>query len=94
MVFRFYSNTISQASRAIAGWIFLVGMFLIGFGLMIYLMPEFFAALAAIILCTIGIGCTITAAKIFWSSRGRGDSGSSQGYRENVHIRIEEHHDQ
>jgi hypothetical protein len=94
MVFRFYSNTISQASRDVAAWIFIVGMFLIGFGLLIFLFPEFFATLAAIVFWIMGIGCAVTAVKIFLATRFHGGPGPSQGYRENVHIHIEEHHNQ
>lgn len=90
MVFRFYSNTISQASRALAMWIFIAGMMLIGFGLLIYVFPEFFATLAAIFFWVIGAGCGITAVKIFMATRSRNNIDPSDGYRENVHIRIED----
>ena len=95
MVFRFYSNTISQASRAFAAGIFIIGMILIGFGFLIYLLPKLFAYLAAIVFWIIGIGCGITAVKIFLASSGNHDNiNSSEGYRENVHIRIDEHREQ
>ncbi|MBN1974594.1 MAG: hypothetical protein JW787_13220 [Sedimentisphaerales bacterium] len=94
MVFRFYSNTLSQASRAFAAGIFITGMVLIGFGFLIYLLPKLFALLAAIVFWTIGIGCGVVAVKIFLSSRDHVNADSSEGYRENVHIRIEEHHEQ
>ena len=94
MVFRFYSNTISQASRAFAAGVFIVGMVLIGFGFLIFLLPKFFATLAAIVFCMIGIGCMVTAVKIFLFSKNHEPSDPSDVYRENVHIHIEEHHDQ
>lgn len=95
MCFRFYTNAVSQASKAIAAGIFIAGMMLIGFGFMIYLLPKFFATLAAIVFFVTGVGCGITAIKIFWAQRklDKIDSDDSQGYRENVRIHIEEHHE-
>jgi hypothetical protein len=95
MCFRFYTNALSQASKTLAAGIFIVGMMLIGFGFMIYLLPKFFATLAAIVFFVAGVGCGITAIKIFWAQRklDKIDSDDSQGYRENVRIHIEEHHE-
>ncbi len=94
MVFRFYSNTISRASRAFAAGIFIIGMVIIGFGFLIYLLPKLFATLASIVFWVIGIGCLITAVKIFLITKDNDDSNSSSGYRENVQIHIEERNDQ
>ena len=93
MSFQFYSNVISQASRRIAGGIFATGLMLIGFGLLIYLMPKFFATLAAIVFFAAGIGTCITALKIFMAQRqiDKGTNNESTEYRKNVRIRIEEH---
>jgi uncharacterized membrane protein len=93
MSFQFYSNVISQASRRIAGGIFATGLMLIGFGLLIYLMPKFFATLAAIVFFIAGIGTCITALKIFMAQRqiDKGTNNESTEYRKNVRIRIEEH---
>ena len=95
MVFRYYTNAISHASRTVAASIFIIGLLLIGFGTIIVALPELFAFLASAIFFIAGIGCTITAVKIFWASKklDRADSGSSGSYRENVRIHIEEHHD-
>jgi uncharacterized membrane protein len=95
MVFRYYTNAISRASRNVAAGIFIVGMILIGFGFMIYLLPKFFATLAAMVFFIAGIGCGITAVKIFWTLRKMDQAGSNppEAYRENVQIHIEEHHD-
>jgi len=96
MVFRFYSNTISKASRSFAAGIFIIGMVLIGFGFMIYLLPKFFATLASIVFWILGIGCGVTAVKIFLALRKveQLNSDPSQDYRENVQIHIEERHEQ
>ncbi len=95
MSFRFYTNVISQASRAFAAGIFIVGLVLIGFGFMIYLLPRFFATLAAVVFFVTGAGCGITAVKIFLAQRklDRLNSDDSQGHRKNVQIRAEEHYD-
>ncbi len=95
MSFRFYTNVISQASRTIAAGIFIVGLVLIGFGFMIYLLPRFFATLAAVVFFVTGAGCGITAVKIFLAQRklNRLNSDDSQGHRKNVQIRTEEHYD-
>ena len=96
MNFRFYTNAISQASRAVAAGIFIVGLLLIGFGVIIAALPEIFAYLAAAMFFIAGIGCGITAVKIFWAQRklDKINSDDSQGYRKNVQIHIEEHYDQ
>ena len=95
MSFRFYTNVISRASRAVASGVFITGMVLIGFGFMIYLLPKFFATLASIVFCVTGAGCLVTAVKIFWAQRkfSKMETNQSQEYRENVHIHIEEHHE-
>jgi len=93
MSFRFYTNMISQASRNIAAGIFIVGLVLIGFGFMIYLLPRFFATLAAVVFFVAGISCGITAVKIFLAQRKLDKVNSSEPYRENVQIHIEEHHE-
>ena len=95
MNFRFYTNAISQASRGIAAGIFITGLVLIGFGFMIYLLPKFFATLAAIVFFVAGTGCGITAVKIFLAQKelDKMTADDSQSYRKNVQIHTEEHHD-
>jgi hypothetical protein len=94
MSFRFYTNAISQVSRRIAAAILIVGLLLIGFGVIILALPEIFAFLAAAVFFIVGVGCGITAVKIFLAQRklDKISSEDSQGYRENVQIHIEEHH--
>jgi hypothetical protein len=96
MSFRFYTNVLSQASRNFAAGLFIVGLLLIGFGFLVYILRDLFAILASIVFFVAGIGCGITAVKIFWAQRklDKINSNDSQGYRENVHIHIEEHHDE
>jgi hypothetical protein len=93
MSFHYYRNVVSQASRTIAAGIFIVGMVLIGFGFMIYLLPKFFATLAAVVFFIAGLGCGITAVKIFLAQRKIDKMSSDDGitgYRKNVRIHTEE----
>ncbi len=96
MSFRFYTNTISQASRNFAAGLFITGLLLIGFGFLVYILRDLFAILASIVFFVAGVGCGITAVKIFWALRklDKINSGDSPGYRENVQIHIEEHQDE
>ena len=95
MNFRFYRNAISQASRNVAAGIFITGLVLIGFGVIIIALPEIFAFLAAAVFFVAGLVCGITAVKIFLAQR-RIDkiiSDDLEGYRKNVRIHVEEDYD-
>ncbi|MHC4865219.1 MAG: hypothetical protein ACYTEX_14115 [Planctomycetota bacterium] len=95
MSFRFYTNAISQASRSVAAGIFIVGLLLIGFGVIIVALPEVFAFLAAAVFFLAGLGCGITAFKIFMAQRrlDRASRDAGDAYRDNVQIHIEDHDD-
>ena len=96
MSFRFYTNVISRASRNFAAGLFITGLLLIGFGFLVYILRDLFAILAAIVFFVSGIGCGITAVKIFWALHkfDKAASDDSQPYRDNVRIHIEEHRDE
>lgn len=96
MVFRYYSNVLSQASRRIAAGIFIVGLLLVGFATIIAALPEIFAYLAAAVFFAVGVACCVTAIKIFLAQRrlDQMDSESPAEYRTNVRIHTREHHDQ
>ena len=87
MVFRYYSNAISQATRGIATGILVTGLMLIGFGMLIAAMPEVFAYLAAGLFFLAGFGCALTALKIYWAQKraDRMDASSDTTYH-NVRI--------
>jgi len=95
MVLRFYSNAVSQASRTVAATIMVVGLLLIGFGVLIAALPELFAYLAAAMFFIAGIGCGLTAIKIFWAQRqiDRMTSDEDHAYRKNVRIHTQNHQD-
>jgi len=95
MPFRFYTNVLSQASRTMASGILVLGLLLIGFGVTILAFPELFAYLAALVFFIAGLGCALTAAKIFWTSRriGRFRAEDLDVYRKNVRIHVGEPYD-
>ncbi|MBN1359240.1 MAG: hypothetical protein JW993_01555 [Sedimentisphaerales bacterium] len=93
MVFRYYTNVLSQASRALASGILVVGMLLIGFGVLIAALPEVFAYLVAALFIVVGVGCGLTALKIFWAQH-RMDKAEGPGpMRHNVRVRQTEFFD-
>jgi hypothetical protein len=88
MVFRYYSNAVSQATRGIAHGIGIIGLLLIGFGTLILAIPELFIVLAAGMFFLAGFGCCFTALKIFLAQKQADhmDTGTTQVYRQNVRI--------
>jgi len=96
MVMRFYSNAVSQASRTVASGIAIVGFLLIGFGVLIFALPQLFAFLAAAMFFLAGIACFGTAIRIFIAQQ-RIDNATGQQeptvYRQNVRIHTEHHDD-
>jgi len=95
MVFRYYTNAISNASKSVATGIFVFGLALIGFGLLILALPALFAMLAAVVFFIAGAGCAATALKIYLVQRhiDKITRDDSSDYRENVRIHIEGHND-
>jgi len=86
---------ISQASKRVASGIFATGLGLIAFGVLIFLLPVLFAAIAAIFFCVMGFGACVTALKIYITQRAidkqiRREDNESSGYRENVRIKTEQ----
>lgn len=95
MPFRFYTNMMSEASRTVAAGIMIVGLLLMGFGVIIVALPELFALLAALVFFIAGVGCAITAIKIFWAQRqlDRLADDEMEAYRKNVRVRRDEPYD-
>ncbi len=93
-MFSFYTNAISQASKGIAKGVLTTGLALVGFGVLILVLPALFAMLAAGVFFIVGAGLVGTAARIFMARRqiNKINSDDSQGYRENVRIHIEDHY--
>ena len=95
MSFRFWTNMMSLASRRVAGGIFITGLLLIGFGILIIAFSEIFAFLAAAVFFIAGVGCSMTALKIFLAQRrfNKLNNDESQGHRKNVQIHSEEYYE-
>ena len=93
MFFRNCTNMISQATKSFAKGTFVFGLFLIGFGVLILALPAVFAFLAAMVFFMGGLGAVATAVKIYLANRKmeKMNRDGSEGYRENVQVRIEEH---
>lgn len=73
---------------------FIIGLMLIGFGMMIIAFQKFFALLAAMMFFIAGIGCAGTALKIFLAARRmRSSEDSSTVYHSNENVRIHELND-
>ena len=95
MSFRFYTNAISQASKGFARGMFITGLLLMGFAVIIMALPAIFAFLAAAVFFIAGFGCALTSVKIFLAQRRFDDMthDDSVSYRKNVQIHSEEYHD-
>lgn len=95
MVFSFHSNQwFSEATRGVMTSVFVIGLMLIGFGVLILTIPEFFIIIAAGLFFIAGMAVLGFAAKLFFVMRRFGKEVSGQdAYRKNVKIHIEEHHD-
>ena len=92
MSFRFYTNAISQASKAFAAGTFITGLLLMGFGAIILALPAIFAFLAAAVFFIAGLGCAVTGVKVFLAQRKLDnlDPDNSQNSRVNVRIHSDE----
>ena len=92
MVFRYFTDAISNASKSIAAGVFVFGLVLAGFGVLILALPELFAMLAAVVFFIAGAGCVGTAVKIYLVQRhiDKITRDDSSDYRKNVRIHAED----
>ena len=91
MPFRYYSNMMTQASRGFAKGLFIIGLLLIGFGVLVYVFKEILAAIAAVIFVAVGLVCCFGSIKLFLQSLNR-HKDAPDG-RKNVRIRFEDNQD-
>ena len=92
-MFRFNSNLFSQATRGMAKGSFFTGLFLIGFGMLVFFLRDVFAFIAAAIFFLAGFSAILYAIKLFWASGQMRKSGDSRdGHRDNVQIHYHEEH--
>ena len=92
-MFRFDSNLFSQATRGMAKGSFFTGLLLIGFGMLVFVLRDVFAIIAAAIFFMAGISAILYSIKLFWvSSQMRKSGDSRDGHRDNVQIHYREEH--
>jgi len=88
MLFNFYSNSFNQLSKGYAKVLFIVGLVLIGFGTLVWILKEILAVIAAAIFILVGIGCCFNAVRIFLSTM-KSQKTDNAGRSDNVKIRID-----
>jgi hypothetical protein len=89
MLFNFYSNSFNQFSKGYAKGLFVVGLLLIGFGTLVWILKEVLAVIAAAIFIAVGCFCCFNAVRIFVSTM-KPDNKDNDGRSDNVKIRIEQ----
>jgi hypothetical protein len=87
MLFNFYSNSFNQLSKGYAKVLFIVGLLLIGFGTLVWILKEVLAVIAAVIFIAVGCICCFNAVRIFISTV---KTNKDNNGRSNVKIRIEQ----
>lgn len=85
MFFRFESNSFSKAGKNIAKGSLITGLLLIGFGMLVFILRDIFAFLAAAIFFMAGFSAIGYAIKIFMATRKQPKSRQNV-YRENVEV--------
>ena len=94
MFFRLYSNSSNQVSKGFAKGLFIVGLLLIGFGTLVWVLKEVLAVIAAAIFIAVGTFCCFNAIRFFIASRKmRPFQDDSDVRSDNVKIRIEQNLD-
>jgi hypothetical protein len=88
MAFRFYSQTLSTASRTMAAGILSLGIMLVGLGVLIAAFPRAFAYIVAGLLILAGLGCAITAVRIFMAYKQMAKPASAQDEMRSDNIRV------
>jgi len=91
----FFSNHVSQATKGLAKGSLILGLLLIGFGMLVFVLRDLFALLAAAIFFIGGFSAIGYGIKLFIAAHrmGRDISDTDGAYRKNVNIRAEEHYD-
>ena len=88
MFFRFHSNSFNQLSKGYAKGLFVVGLLLIGFGTLVWILKEVLAVIAAAIFIIVGCVCCFNAVRIFISTLKTNKDNDNRS--DNVKIRIEQ----
>jgi len=88
MIFRTYSQTLSQASKTMAAGILMVGLLLISLGVLIAVFPKVFAYVVAGVLVVAGLGIAATALKIFLMHRRLTQTASGQDDMRSPNVQV------
>ena len=88
----FFSEQASQATKGLAKGSLILGLLLIGFGMLVFILRDIFALLAAAVFFIGGFSAIGYAIRLFIAAyrMGKSTSGPDGAYRENVNIRVEE----
>ena len=91
MTFKFYSNPFSQITKGFSKGLFVVGLLLIGFGTLVWILKEVFALIAAAIFMLAGLACCTNAVRLYFASRNsyKNNDDNSAGRSDNVRIHSE-----
>jgi O-antigen ligase len=92
MFYRSYTNAVSQASKTASAWFVVVGLILIGFGMLVWVLKDIFAFLAAALFFVVGFFCGVTGIKIYLAQRqlDKMNETDADSYRKNVRIHRED----
>jgi hypothetical protein len=94
MLFNFYSSSFNQVSKGYAKGLFVVGLLLIGFGTLVWILKEVLAVIAAAIFIIVGVICCFNSVRIFAGTmKSNKDNSDSAARSDNVRIRIEQNTD-
>ena len=91
----FFQDQFSQATKGLAKGSFFSGLFLIGFGMLVFVLRDLFAFLAAGMFFLAGFSAIGYAIRLFFrlGAMNRGQRRHDDVYRENVQIHDENHFD-
>lgn len=91
----FFQNQFSQATKGLAKGSFFAGLFLIGFGMLVFVLRDLFAFLAAGMFFLAGFSAIGYAIRLFFwhGAMNRDQRRQGNAYRENVQIHGENHFD-
>ena len=88
---QFFLSNFNNTTKSLAKGSFFTGLFLIGFGMLIFVLKDIFAFLAAAIFFIGGFSAIGYSVRLFMASRKHRDTNSGEkAYRKNVTIHHEE----
>ncbi|MCE5340319.1 MAG: hypothetical protein LLF92_04230 [Planctomycetaceae bacterium] len=92
MLFNFYSNSFSGISKSFAKGLFVTGLLIFGFGILVWVFKEVLAIIAAAIFMVVGVSCCLKAIRMYylaWKFGKNNNADNNAGRSDNVKIHIE-----